>query len=188
MRRTGFVARLAIVLALVGVAACSAAPPAEGPAVVVRTALDKIAAKDIPGLQTLTCAGQADLARQQLGLVNRLGSAGALLPGLDATALVDAVKLDVSKLKVGDGTVTGDVAAVPVTGSMGVTFDATAMRPILRKVLGAQGSTMTDAQLDALVKGLAAYGQSVPLNQSIRLVRESGAWKICQENVTPVAS
>jgi hypothetical protein len=102
---------------------------------------------------------------------------------MDTQALVDAVKLDVSKVKVGDAAVTGDIATVPVTGDLGVTFDAVAMRPILKQVMGSQGRTMTDAQLDAIVQGLQAYGQAVPLSESIRLVRESGTWKICQDKV-----
>ena len=70
-----------------------------------------------------------------------------------------------------------------------MTFDAAAMRPILRQVLESQGTTMTDEQLDALLKTLASYGQDIPLDQSVRLVRESGTWKICQEDVTvPSAS
>jgi hypothetical protein len=59
------------------------------------------------------------------------------------------------------------------------------MKPILVRVLEQQGTTMTDAQIDALLKTLEAYGQDVPVDQSVRLVRESGAWKICQEQATP---
>ena len=47
---------------------------------------------------------------------------------------------------------------------------------------------MTDERMDALLKGLAAYGQAVPLDQSIRVVRENGAWKICQQVGTPAPS
>ena len=48
---------------------------------------------------------------------------------------------------------------------------------------------MSDDQLDSLLKTLATYGQDVPIEESIRLVRESGAWKICQESVeVPAAS
>ena len=48
---------------------------------------------------------------------------------------------------------------------------------------------MTDAQLDALLKTLETYGQDVPVDQTIRLVREGGAWKICQDAIdVPAAS
>jgi hypothetical protein len=174
------VAGVLMVISLVA-SACGSSTPAEGPAAVVSTALDKVAAKDLDGLRALACAGQEDLVRSQLGLLPSVGS--DLLPGLDTQALIDAVKLDVSKVKIGDPVVTGDTATVPVSGDLGVTFDAAVMRPILKQLLATQGTTMTDAQIDALLSGLAAYGQSVPVDQSIRLVQENGAWKICQETL-----
>ena len=185
--------RLALRFALVAgilpilAAACGSSGPTPSPtpdvtpAGIVHTALDRMAAKDVPGLQALACAGQEDLIRQEIGLPASLGA--DLLPGVDTQSLLDAVKLDVGKVTVGDATVSGDTAAVPVGGDLGVTFDAVAMRPIVGKLLAAQGRTMTDAQLDALLQGLQAFGQAVPVDQSIRLVREDGAWKVCQDKV-----
>ena len=145
------------------------------------------AAKDLDGLRTLACAGQEDMIRDQLGLPGAVGA--DLLPGLDTQALIDALRLDVSGVDAGEPAIDGDVAQVPVTGTLKVTFDAVAMRPILRQVLEQQGTTMTDEQLDALLKTLEAYGQDVPIEQSVRLVRENGAWKICQDPVAlPSAS
>lgn len=170
-------ASLALLLA---VAACAPAAPADGPGAIVSTALAKVAAKDVDGLRTLACAGQEDLIRDQLGLPAAMGA--DLLPGLDTKALLDAVVLDVSKVKLGDAAIDGDVAQVPVSGTLKVTFDSVAMKPILKQLLESQGgSTMTDEQLDALLKTLEAYGQDLPLDQTVRLVRESGAWKICQD-------
>ena len=167
-------------LALVIVAgACAPAAPAEGPAATVSDALARVAAKDVDGLRALACAGQEDAIRDQLGLPDAMG--GELLPGLDTEALLDAVGLDVSDVVFGDAVIEGDVAQVAVTGTLGVTFDADAMRPLLRDVMEQQGTTMTDEQLDALLKMLEAYGQDLPLDESIRLVREDGAWRICQE-------
>lgn len=173
------------VLSLVLSACGSAAPATDTPAGVVRTALDRLAAKDLEGMRPLACAGQEDMIRDELGLPAAVGS--QLLPGLDTSALLDAVNIDVSKVTIGDAKVDGDTAQVPVSGDMGVKFDAEKMRPILRQVLQSQGTTMTDAQIDALLGTLASYGQSVPVNQSIRLVRESGAWKICQEGLSSPA-
>jgi hypothetical protein len=163
------------------VAACAPAAPADGPGAVVNDALAKVAVKDLEGLRPLACAGQEDRIRDQLGLPGSVG--GELLPGLDTQALVDAVQLGVGDVKTGDAVIDGDVAEVPMTGTLKVTFDAAAMRPILRQVLDKQGTKMTDEQLDALLKTLESYGQDVPVDQTVRLVRESGAWKICQESV-----
>lgn len=171
----------------VAVSACAPAAPADGPAAVVDDALARVAAKDLEGLRPLACAGQEDRIRDQLGLPGAVG--GELLPGVDTQALLEAVQLGVGDVKVGDPVIDGDVAQVPVTGMLKVTFDQAAMRPILRQVLDQQGTTMTDEQLDALLKTLEAYGQDVPLDQSVRLVREGGAWKICQDAIeVPAAS
>ena len=183
--------RLAAVVATfsfaLAVAACAPAAPAEGPGAVVTDALAKVAAKDIEGLRPLACAGQEDRIRDQLGLPGSIG--GELLPGLDTQALLDAVQLGVGDVKAGEAIIEGDVAEVPVTGTIKVTFDAAAMRPILRQVLDQQGTTMTDEQLDALLKTLESFGQDVPVDQIVRLVREDGAWKICQDTIeVPAAS
>jgi len=171
---------LAVVVAAL-VAACAPAAPASGPNATVSEALAKVAAKDVDGLRGLACAGQEDRIRDQLGLPGAIG--GELLPGLDTNALLDAVGLDVSGVKLGEAAIDGDVAQVPVTGTLKITFDAEAMRPLLRGVLEGQGTTMTDEQLDALLKTLESYGQDLPLDESDRLVREGGAWKICQEAI-----
>ena len=170
------------------VAACGGVvPTGDTPAAVVQSAMAKVAVKDLEGLRTLACAGQEDRIRDQLGLAG-VGTGAELLPGIDTQALLDAITLDVSKVSFGEAAVEGDVATVPVTGSVKVTFDAAAMRPVLRQVLEQQGQTMSDEQLDALLKTLETYGQDVPVNESIRLVRENGSWKICQETLTPPAT
>jgi hypothetical protein len=178
----------ALVLALlVGLAACGDGSTATGPAAVVQDALGKLASKDLDGLQTLACAGQEDQIRQLLNLP--AGSATALLPGVDMQAVLDAVRVDVSGVKIGDAAIDGDVAQVPLSGDVKVTFDSDTLRPIVRQLLDQQGATMSDEQLNALLLSLQAYGQDVPLNQTVRLVQESGAWKICQDNVqVPAAS
>ena len=175
-------AALAAVLALaLVVAACAPAAPTDGPGAVVNEALAKVAAKDLDGLRSLACAGQENQIRDQLGLPAAMG--GDLLPGLDTNALLGAVNLDVKGVKLGDAAIDGDVAQVPVTGTLKVTFDSVAMKPLLKGVLKGQGSDMTDEQLDALLKTLETYGQDIPLDQSVRLVRESGTWKVCQDTV-----
>jgi hypothetical protein len=177
------IAAAAIVLA---VAACAPGASTGEPGAVVSDALAKVAAKDVDGLRALACAGQADLIRDQLGLPGGVG--GELLPGLDAQAVADAIRLDVTGVKLGDASIDGDTAQVPVTGTIKVTFDAAAMRPILREVLDQQGTTMTDEQLDALLKTLESFGQDVPVDQSVRLLREDGAWKVCQDTIEAPAS
>jgi hypothetical protein len=168
------------------VAACSSAPAAGGPEAVVRDALAKVAAKDLDGLRGLACAGQEDLIRDQLSLEGMVPGSD-MLAGLDLQAVLDAVAVDVADVEIGAAATDGDVAQVPLTGTMKVTFDADAMRPILTQLLESQGATMTDEQLDALLKTLESYGQDVPVAQTVRLVREDGSWKICQDELTAPA-
>lgn len=178
-RHVASIGLLAIVLA---VSACGPGGDPGGPDAVVDKALALAAAEDLDGLRNLACAGQEGLILDGLGLPGAVGA--DLLPGLDVQALIDAVRLDVSGLEAGDPAIDGDVAQVPLTGTLKVTFDAEAMKPILGQVLEQQGTTMTDEQLDALLNTLEAYGQDVPVEQSIRLVREDGAWAICQDSIS----
>src|SRR4029079_18018094 len=98
------------------------------PGAVVQVALGKLAAKDVEGLRPLACAGQEDRIGEQLGLAG-MGAGAELIPGIDSQALLDAITLDVSKVKFGDPVIDGDVATVPVTGSAEVTFDEGALAP-----------------------------------------------------------
>ena len=166
---------------LATVIACAPGPAGDGPDAIVDQAMARLAARDLDGLGALACAGQADIVRDQLGLPGAVG--GELIPGVDMDGLLDAVRFDVAGLESGEPAIEGDVAQVPVSGTLKVTFDAAAMKPILRQVLEQQGTTMTDEQLDALLTTLEAYGQDVPVDQSVRLVREAGAWRICQESL-----
>jgi hypothetical protein len=177
----------AFVLAL-GLAACAPSAPTDSPAGVVNQAIGLAARKDVEGLRGLACAGQEAMIEEQLGLSAGM-DLGSLLPGLDMKALLDAVNVDVKELETGEAAIDGDAAEVPVTGTIKVTFDKEAMRPILQQVLAKNGSTMTDDQLDALLGSLESYGSDLPVDEVVSLVRENGAWKICQSDLpTPGSS
>jgi len=172
-------------LATVLVTACGSSGPApDSPSGVVSTAVAKAAAKDVAGLSALACAGQQQTIQQLIAVPESLGA--GLLPGIDLPSVLAAVRLDASGVKVGDAIVSGDAADVTVSGSVKVTFDKATMKPILEKVMAARGTPMSSDQLDALLQGLADYGQDVPLNQPIHLVREQGTWRICQTSFAPV--
>ncbi len=177
---------LAIVLVLVTAGACAPEAPADSPVGVVRQAIDLAATKDLDGLRVLACAGQELAIADQLGMTGAL-DVGSLLPGLDMQALLDAVRVDVQALEAGEAAIDGDTAEVPVTGTVKITFDKAAMRPVLAQLLEQNGTTMTDAQIDALLDSLESYGSDLPVDQVVSLVREDGAWKICQDVLaTPV--
>lgn len=169
--RLGRLAALALV-----VAACGGAPGGGSPTAVVQSALDRMAAKQLDQLPDLACAAQRDRIAQEFDLTG--GMAGAM-PGLDADALLDAMTFDVSKVVLTEGTVSGDSAEVQMTGTIGIDLDAAKMREVLRPVLEGQGLPTDDASLDAMLAGLEGMAQSVPLDETVQVVREDGAWKIC---------
>jgi len=159
------------------VAACGGTPGAgDSPTGVVKTALDRVAAKQVDKLPELACAAQRDRITEAFDLT---GGMAGLLPGLDAKALLEAVTFDVSKVVLTEGTVSGDTAEVRVTGTMGIEFDAATMREVLRPVLEEQGLPSDDASIDAMLGGLEAMAQNVPVDETVQVVREDGAWKIC---------
>jgi hypothetical protein len=166
-------------LALV-VAACGGASPLTGgndPASVARQAMAVLAAGDITKLTDLACAANKDdIASSLTGGLGELGS------GADAAALLQAIKIDTSKVTVGDATVTGDTAVVPLKGSMTISFDKEKVKPIIQAALQAQGVPADDAAVEAAMGFLTAFeGQAIPLDdQPLTLKQENGAWKLCE--------
>jgi len=164
------------------IAACSGGPGAASggdPAGVVKDALAKVAAKDVNGLANLACAGQADQVREQFDMAGQLAS---FAPDANPQDIVDSIAIDTSGVTVGSATVTGDTAAVPVSGTMKMTFDKEKLRPIIKQVLQAQGggAQLSDAQIDGFLDQMGGAGQGVPVNESMTLKQEGGAWKICE--------
>jgi hypothetical protein len=185
--RSRLVVAAIVLLATVIFTACGASGPAsDSPSGVVTTAVARAAAKDVAGLSSLACAGQQQMIQQLISAPAALGA--GLLPGIDVAAVMAAVRLDASGVKVGDAVVSGDAADVAVSGSVKVTFDKATMKPIVEQLMAARGTPMSSDQLDALLQGLADYGQDVPIDQQLHLVREQGAWKICQSSLGPVPS
>ena len=164
------------------IAACSGGPGAASgndPAAVVKDALAKVAAKDVNGLANLACAGQADQVREQFDMAGQLASA---VPGANAQDIVNSITIDTSAVTVGSPTVTGDTASVPVTGTMKMTFDKEKLRPIIKQLIESQGggAQLTDEQIDGFLDQMTGGGQGVPLNETLTLKQEGGAWKICE--------
>jgi hypothetical protein len=147
---------------------------------VARTALEKLAARDVAGLRAMACAGAEAGVLDQLGLPGDLS--GELLPGVDMNAILDAVTLDTAALILQNEVVTGETATVDVRGDIRISFDAERVKPLVKSLLEAQGNPLTDEQLDALLVTLGRAAQELPVDQTVGLVREGGAWKLCSAN------
>jgi hypothetical protein len=57
--------------------------------------------------------------------------------------------------------------------------DEEAFKDVIREVAEQQGTPIDDAQLDALMGMIGSFAQDIPMNETVDLVRENGAWKIC---------
>lgn len=158
-------------------AACGSGAVADTPSSVARAALDRLSAGDLDGLRALSCAGAEDRIREQLGMPGDLS--GDLLPGIDVNAVLDAITIDATRVTVSEESITGDTATVVVGGDLIVTFDPERMRPLVMRIVEAQGLPLTEEQVDALLATLGRAGRAVPMTQTLGFVRENGAWKLC---------
>ena len=175
------VTRLLSSLALVAltVAACGGSSPLGGggdPASVVKDALASVQSKDLTKIGDLACAAKKDEVLKSFDFGSSLAGTG-----VDSKAVLDAMTIDTSKVTVGQPTITGDNATVPLSGSMKISIDAEKMKPIVKAQLAAQGLPADDAAVEAMMGVVSGFtGQDIPMDQAMTLVKEGGAWKICE--------
>jgi hypothetical protein len=156
------------------VGACNQAPAADTPDGAVRQAFNLVDQGDIDGLLALTCAAQQDATREQFGFGQLSGATG-----LDLAPLFDALNVDQSGLAVTTKSIQGDQAEVHLGGTLGFSFDAGRLRELFRQLAEQQGVPVDDAMLDSMITMLQGTTQSLPLNQTVDVVREGGTWKLC---------
>jgi hypothetical protein len=160
-------------------AACSGVPGTGGdPAAAVTGAMSALQSKDLEQLKTFACAAKQDEIASQFDMA---GGLEQLVPGADAQAILGAVTIDTSGVTVGEPAVNGDSATVKLGGTMKVSVDAEKLKPILKAALERQGMPADDASLDAMLAMMGGAGATeVPMNETLELVRENGAWKLCE--------
>lgn len=176
------VARLLSSLALVAlaVAACGGSSPLGGggdPASVVKDALAAVQSKDLTKVGDLACAAKKDEVLKSFDFGSQLGEGS----GVDSKQVLDAMSIDTSKVVVGQPTVTGDTATVAISGSMTMNIDKDKMKPIVKAQLEAAGMPADDAAIEAMMGVVGGFaGQDIPMDSTMTLVKENGAWKICE--------
>lgn len=170
----GFV-RIALGVALlIGTSACGA-PGAATPTDAVREAFRLVDEGDLDGLLAITCDAQKETIRQQFEFTDVAG----MLPGADLSALFEAVDLDTSALTFDEVSSSGDTASVQLGGSLTFSFDAEQLRGLLRALAEQSGQPVDEATVNALVAGLQSATQTMPISETVDVVREGGSWKIC---------
>ena len=55
------------------------------------------------------------------------------------------------------------------------------LRGCSRQIGEQQGQVVDDATLDMIVGAMGDAAQSTPVDQTVEMVRENGAWKICSD-------
>lgn len=156
-------------------AACGGVGGGAPPSDTVKEAMRLVDAGDLDGIVALTCEAQKDAMRSQFDL----SGLAPLTGGLDLEPLFDAVSLDTSEMTFTEANVSGDSAQVQLAGSLSFSFDGDAMRELFRQVGEQQGQVVDDATLDMIVQAMGAAAQTVPVDQTVEMVREDGSWRIC---------
>ena len=165
----------ALVLVALLLAACGGVGGGSAPSDSVKEAMRRVDAGDLDGVVALTCDAQKDAMRGQFDLTNL----GPLTGGMDLGSLFEAVNLDTSEMTFTDANVSGDSAQVQLAGSMSFSFDGEKLRDLFRQLGEQQGQVVDEATLDLIVQSVGAAAQSVPVDQTVEMVRENGSWKIC---------
>jgi hypothetical protein len=171
---------LAISAALVLVAACGGGGGDAGgdPAAVVRSALSAAQSKDFTALEGLACEAQKDEIRDQFDFSAGLSG---LAPGMDSEQILDAITIDTSNVQIGNPAINGDTATVEVSGSMSIDVDVDKLKPVIKAALEAQGLPSDDATVDQAMGMISAMSsRDIPMDETLGLVKEDGAWKICE--------
>jgi hypothetical protein len=175
-RRLGAVA-VALVALVAAVAACGGAANTSSPKGVMEEALRLVADKNTDGLTALACEAQKDTVAEQFDFAG--GLTDSLGVDVDPDKILDAIEIDISKVMVTETNVSGDTATVTLAGSMGMVIDEEAFKDVIREVAEQNGTPVDDAQIDALLGMMGSFSQEIPMNETVDLVRENGAWKIC---------
>lgn len=158
----------------------TAAPSADDPVATVNAALDLFAGKAFAQIADLACeSGRAAVAaRYDLGAMLTAG----LPEGVDGQPLLDALGLEIVDRVVELVDNDGQVAHVSVAGSLVRSIDQVAVRPFVAALLASMGQDATDAAIDAVLPQIAAQMEGASdLGDTLTLVLEDGAWRICED-------
>jgi hypothetical protein len=165
---------------IVSVAGCSGGPGGGGtgdPSSSVKSALEAAQSGGITKLADYACAAKKDDVEN---LFAGEGVGGLTELGLNADEVFDAMKMEFKDIQTTEKSRTGDAAVVHVTGNMVITVDPAKMRELMKKAMAAQGQTVDDATLDAVIASMSgSLSQTQPLDEDIQVVQEGGKWLIC---------
>lgn len=165
-------------VAIVTLAGCGGgAANVNEPAGAVSAALDAAESGGIAKVLDYTCEAKKGDASALFG---GLGSSAGV-PGLDANAMLGAIKMDFQDIKATETSKSGTNATVHVTGKAAVSFDAAKMKEAFKQIMAANGQPVDDATIDAAIAGMgSSLNQTQAIDEDITMVQEGGKWLICE--------
>lgn len=158
--------------------ACGGGDGGDGPTAVVEKVVDAMQTLDVEKAAEYFCdAKKAELTE---GLTE--GFAELEEMGLDADELLEAFKIKMTDMEYEEKSEEGDDAVVHVSGKMSLDFDSDKLKEFFKKAAEAAGQTVSDEELDFVITIFDSMaGQEAPLEGDVKLVKEDGAWLVCDD-------
>jgi hypothetical protein len=170
-------------LLLAAVGACSILPP-DSPEAVVRGAIDRIVVHDLAGGSVLVCGERRNPRDFPVTIAGIFEPVGAL-SGFDIPRTLALIDLDVSRVTVTETSRNGDRAEVELGGSLVERFDPAEVEALFRAYAAESGQAVEEDLLRETMGNVSAGPVGLPVRETVPLIRENGAWRICPPEATP---
>lgn len=171
------VSKLGVVMLGATLSACSVLPQ-ESPDDAVRRALDRVVAHDVVAASAEVCVDRRDPADFPFPISGIFAPVQAL-PGFDIPRALAVIDLDVSQLELAETARDGDAAEVRVSGILVQRFDPTQVEALFRAYAAESGQPLEQPLLDETLAPVSRGDVALPVDESIRVIREGGSWKVC---------
>lgn len=147
------------------------------PVAAVRSMVSLIEAKQFDQLQNVVCADKQDEVANAFNPGAALASG---LPGVDPGSILQAMSVKFNNLQATEQSRNGNTATVNVKSDLVMSVDQAKMRDVMRQILSAQGQTVPDQQLDAMIAAFSSSGNQ-SIDESVEVVNEGGKWLVCDD-------
>jgi hypothetical protein len=190
MGTQGRIALTGLVVAVVtacggGSAASSAGAVGGDPTATVKDFVALVEAKRYAAVADVACAAQKDTIARRADLGSGLTGT---LQGVDGAAITDAMTTKFDDLTYTVASQSSDAATVTLAGTLTMAYDKAKMTALVKKALGAQGTSIDDATIASMLDSkTTALQHGRPIDWAFDLVTEGGRWLICglSESASP---
>jgi hypothetical protein len=172
------VAGLAMILIVSG---CGGFLPDGRPSDAVRGALNRVIAHDLAGGSTFTCRAQRD-PNDFPFIVPGIFFPLAQVPTPPIPQTLALITIDARDLRIEEPpNVASDAleTQVKLSGSLWLTLNPEEVENAVRAAVPLQNDPLDEALLEATLAGIGGGPVELPVDQTVRVVREDGAWRVC---------